>query len=122
MAALPRDADLQHALGLLLTRKGEKGEAMKAFVEAARLAPDNARYAYVEAIALHSAGQRDAALAALSKANKRHPGDLEILSALISISREAGDQRAALRYAKQAAEILPDDRNVQQLVRDLEGR
>ncbi|WP_374680808.1 tetratricopeptide repeat protein [Accumulibacter sp.] len=121
LAVLPDDADLHHALGLLLTRKGESGAALKEFVEAVRLAPDNARYAYVQAIALHSAGKREAALAVLRDANKRHANDLEILSALISISRETGDQRAALRYARQAAEILPNDQNVEQLVRELEG-
>ena len=91
-------------------------------VKAARLAPDNARYAYVEAIAVHSAGRRSAALALLRSANQRHPNDLDILSALISISREAGDQRAALRYARKAAEILPDDQGVTRLVAELEGR
>mgnify|MGYP001194495376 FL=1 len=122
LAVLPDAADLHHVLGLLLTRKGESGAALKEFVEAVRLAPDNARYAYVQAIALHSAGKREAALAVLRDANKRHANDLEILSALISISRETGDQRAALRYARQAAEILPNDQNVEQLVRELEGR
>ena len=65
LAVMPRDADLHHALGLLLTRKKDNAAALKEFVEAARLAPDNARYAYVQAIALHSAGQRDKALVIL---------------------------------------------------------
>ena len=59
LAVLPRDADLHHALGLLLTRKGDKAAALNEFVEAARLAPDNARYAYVHAIAVNSAGKRE---------------------------------------------------------------
>jgi len=122
LAVLPHNADLHHALGLLLTRKGERAAALKEFVEAASLAPDNARYAYVEAIALHSAGKRDAALAVLRSVNKRHPNDLEVLSALISISREAGDLPAALRYARIAAELLPGDPNVKQLLSELEGR
>ncbi|EXI79749.1 MAG: cellulose synthase subunit BcsC [Candidatus Accumulibacter appositus] len=122
LAELPRNADLHHALGLLLTRKGESVMALQEFAEAARLAPDNARYVYVQAIAVHSAGQRSEALALLRSANQRHPNDLEILSALISMSREAGDQKAALRYAKKAAEILPNDPNVKRLVSELEGR
>ena len=61
------------------------------------------------AIALHSAGRRAAALAVLRGANKRHPQDLDILGALVSINREAGDQQAALRYAREAAVLLPDN-------------
>ena len=110
---------LHHALGLLLTRKGVNGAAQKEFVEAARLDPSNARYAYVHAIALHSAGKRVEALTVLRKANNRHPNDLDILSALISINREAGDRHAALRYAKQAAALLPDDPNLSKLVVEL---
>ena len=94
----------------------------KELVEAARLAPDNARYAYVQAIALHSAGRRADALAVLRGANRRHPDDLDILGALISISREAGDRPAALRYARQAAALLPDNADLQQLVAELDRR
>ena len=119
---MPRDADLHHALGLLLVRKGDKAAALKEFVEAARLAPDNARYAYVQAIALHSAGKREQALALLRSADKRHPNDLDILGALISMSREAGDRRAALRYAKQLDGIMPGNADLGRLIAELEKR
>ena len=122
LAAMPRDAELHHALGLLLTRKKENAAALKEFVEAARLAPDNARYAYVQAIAVHSAGQRDQALVILRNANKRHPGNLDILGALLSMSRESGDRPAALGYARELAGLLPDNANVKALVAELEAR
>ena len=122
LAALPRDADLHHSLGLLLTRKGDKAAALSEFVEAARLAPDNARYAYVHAIAVDSAGEREQALALLRSANKRHPNDLDILGALLSISRETGDRQAALRYAKQLAEILPGNPALNRLIAELEAK
>ena len=112
---------LHHALGLALTRQGKKAAALKEFVEAARLAPDNARYAYVQAIALHSAGKRDEALALLRRANQRHANDLDILAALFSMSREAGDRPAALIYAKQLAGIMPDNADLKRLVTELEG-
>ena len=121
LAALPRDADLHHALGLLLTRKGDKAAALNEFVEAARLAPDNARYAYVQAIAVDSAGKREQALALLRSANKRHPNDLDILGALLSMSRETGDRQAALRYAKQLAEMVPGNPNLSRLITELEA-
>ena len=122
LAVLPRDAELHYALGLVLVRRHENDAALGEFVEAARLAPDNARYAYVRAIALHSAGKRAEALAVLRGANRRHPDDLDILGALISISREAGDRPAALRYAKRAAVLLPDNADLKRLVAELEGR
>jgi tetratricopeptide (TPR) repeat protein len=121
LALLPREASLHHALGLSLVRKGEQAAALKELAEAARLAPDNARYAYVHAVALHSAGKRDAALAQLRAADERHPYDLDILGALVSMNREAGKPRDALPYARKIAEVLPDDRGVQQLVAELEN-
>jgi len=86
------------------------------------LAPDNARYGYVYAIALNSAGRRGEALTVLRSALQRHPEDLEILGALVSINREAGDRRAALRYAKQAAILLPGNADLGRLLADLENR
>jgi tetratricopeptide (TPR) repeat protein len=122
LTALPRDADLHYALGLLLTRKGDKTAALNEFVEAAKLAPDNARYAYVHAIAVDSAGKRAQALTLLRSANKRHPNDLDILSALLSMSRETGDRQAALGYAKQLAELLPGNPELGRLIAELETK
>ena len=112
LALLPRSADLRHALGLSLVRKGDKAAALPELATAARLAPDNARYSYVHAVALHSAGKRSEALAALRAADARHPYEPSILGALISISRESGDAKAALAYARKLAEVLPDDPGV----------
>jgi len=120
LVLLPRAADLHHALGLLLVRKGEKGAAIKELAAAAKLAPDSARYGYVYAVGLHSAGRRGEALSVLRAAEVRHPYDLEILGTLVSMSREAGNPRDALSYAKKIAEILPDDPGVKRLIAELE--
>jgi Flp pilus assembly protein TadD len=117
---LPRSAELHHALGLLLARKRDMPAALDELATAARLAPDNARYAYVHAIGLHSAGKRDAALATLRAADVRHPYDIDILSALVSINREAGNARAALPYARKLAEALPGDSGAAKLLAELE--
>lgn len=122
VAAQPANADLQHALGLSLARQGRPDEAIGALTKAARLAPENARYAYVHGVALHSAGKPDAALAVLRRAAQRHPGDIDILNALIAISRERGDNSDALTYAKQAAALLPDNQEIGRLVAELQGR
>jgi len=122
VAAQVANADLQHALGLSLARQGRQGEAIGALAKAARLAPESARYAYVHGVALHSAGKPDAALAVLRRAVQRHPGELDILNALIAISRERGDNSSALHYAKQVAALLPDNQEIGRLVAELQGR
>jgi tetratricopeptide (TPR) repeat protein len=68
------------ARSLLLTRQGEKAAALKEFVEAARLAPDNARYAYVQAIAVILPASATKRWSLLRKANQRHANDLDILA------------------------------------------
>jgi Flp pilus assembly protein TadD len=106
---------------LLLVRKTDKAEALQELAVAAKLAPDNARYAYVHAIGLNSAGKQREALAVLKAANVRQPYNLDILSALISMQREAGDNKAALVYARKAAEVLPDNKEIKHLITELEG-
>ena len=76
----------------------------------------------MHAIAVHSAGKREQALALLRSAHKRHPDDLDILGALVSLSRETGDRQAALGYAKQLAEILPNNPGLNRLIAELEAK
>ena len=101
-------------------RKGDKAAALKELAVAAKLAPDNARYGYVYAVGLHSAGRRGEALAVLRAAEARHPYDLEILGTLVSMNREAGKPKDALPYARKIAEVLPDDPGVKRLMAELE--
>jgi predicted CXXCH cytochrome family protein len=119
LAVSPRDGALHHALGLVLTRLKQPGAALTAFGKAAELEPDNARYAYVHAVALNSGGRREEATAVLRQTLKRHPGNREILLALVSFNRDSGDAAAALGYAEQLAAIAPNDRNIADLVRKL---
>jgi thioredoxin-like negative regulator of GroEL len=67
-----------HSLGLLLVRQKRLPEALPLFEEAAALSPEVARYAYVYALALHSAGQTDRALSVLGAAEANHPGNREL--------------------------------------------
>ena len=105
-----------------LVRQRDNAAALAELATAVGLAPDNARYAYVQAIALHSAGRRDEALVALRDANRRNPDDLDILDALIAISREAGDRQSVLGYARRAAALLPDNPELQRLLAEPAGR
>jgi hypothetical protein len=55
----------------------------------------------------------------LKEALKRHPGNRDILLALLSFSRNAGDVVAALAYAEQLAVIAPDDQSLAGVVQEL---
>jgi predicted CXXCH cytochrome family protein len=118
---LPKAADLHHALGLILVRKGDKAAGLEELEAAVKLAPENARYAYVHAVALQSEGKRDAALAELRAINERYPYDLDVLGALVSINRDAGNPKAALPYARKLAELFPNDPGLKQLIGELAG-
>jgi Flp pilus assembly protein TadD len=70
LARLPRSADLLHALGLAQVRKGDRATALASLAQAARLAPERARYAM--SAVLHSAGRRQEAIAAAPSGATRH--------------------------------------------------
>ncbi len=119
LSALPKSPDLLHALGLALVRKGDKASALPMLAEAARLAPERPRYSYVWAIALHSAGRSSEAIKVLRETDKRHPYDVAILRALVSMERERGNAQAALLHAEKLAEALPDDLRIKALIAEL---
>ncbi len=118
----PGNADVHHALGLLLVRQHDYTGALAELRQASELAPDNPRYAYVYAVALNSTGAAKEAMALLERTHRQHPTDTEVLVALISIARDQGDLPSALRYARELAALAPDDPQVRALVRDLETR
>jgi hypothetical protein len=64
-------------------------------------------------------GRRDEAMTMLKNELKSHPGDREILQALVSFSRMAGDAKAALGYAEQLALVAPEDRSLAALIQEL---
>jgi predicted CXXCH cytochrome family protein len=115
----PQDAGLHHALGLTLTRLKRYQESLGDLRRAAELEPDRARYAYVYAVALHSAGHVDDAMAVLKENATRHPDDRDILLALVSYNRDAGDFASALEYAQRLVRLVPDDLSLNALIENL---
>jgi cytochrome c-type biogenesis protein CcmH/NrfG len=83
---------------------------------AVTLAPDDARFAYVYAVALHDSGSPRKARETLSAALSRHPFDRESLMALASYEMEEGDVAAAAEVAERLALLDPDDREAQGFV------
>jgi predicted CXXCH cytochrome family protein len=116
----PDAGTAHHALGLTLTRLKKPEAALSEFQRAAELEPGAARYQYVYAVALHSAGQRDQAIAVLKEGLQSHPANREILQALVSFNQVAGDAKATLGYAERLALIMPDDPSLATLIRDLQ--
>jgi Flp pilus assembly protein TadD len=118
----PNNADVRHSLGLLLVRQHSYTEAVDQLRKASELAPDNARYAYVYAIALNSTGAAAEAIALLERTHRQHRSDRNVLVALVSITRDKGDFATALRYARELAGQYPADMQVRAMVMDLQKR
>ena len=96
-------------------------EALKHLQQAAQLAPDNARYSYVYAIALHSKGDRKAALAVLEQAFAKHPTDRNILMSLVTINQEIGNNQQARQHLNELRKLSPNDPRLRELERALDG-
>jgi Flp pilus assembly protein TadD len=94
---------------------------LQSLASAARLAPENARFAYVHAVALNDAGQRETALRTLEAASRRHPEDRDLLLALALFERDAGRRERALVHARRLAALEPGNPDAQQLVRELQA-
>jgi Flp pilus assembly protein TadD len=115
----PDDATLHHALGLALVRARRPAEALPELARASELAPDNSRFVVAHALALNDGGARDAALAVLGEAHRRHAGDADLLMMLVSLHRDAGHSVQALAFAEKLAALVPGNPQVAELVRSL---
>jgi tetratricopeptide (TPR) repeat protein len=117
----PESPGLHHALGLALARLERSDEALEELERAAELAPDVSRYSFVYGVALNSAGESRRAVEYLDGAYSRHPADVEILYALVTICRDLGLLEEATRYADLMAQQTPDDPRVKDLQRQLDS-
>jgi Flp pilus assembly protein TadD len=116
----PGSAALHHALGLLLVRQKRMYGALAELERAADLAPGNPGFAYAYAIGLRGAGQTDAALGALRRAQGRSPGARILLEALVTINRDRGALLEARAWADMLAAAAPGDPAARRLVAELE--
>ena len=119
IVAAPQDPGLHYSLGLALVRLKRADEALDELRKATELDAGQARYAYVYAVALHSAGLGNEAMATLKENFVRHPNDRDTLLALIGFSRESGDINSALDYAERLQQIAPDAPGLAGLIQDL---
>jgi Tfp pilus assembly protein PilF len=105
LTVAPGNADLHYARGLALVRARQLPEATRALARAAELQTDNAHYTYVYAIALDSSGETGKAIEVLERYLEHARNNQEILSALVSFSRKAGDTAQADRYEQQLMQL-----------------
>ena len=119
---LPDDADLHHAAGLALVRSGDLSAALAALERAVQLDPASARFAYVYGIALNAAGDTTRALGTLAAATRRHPADRDILLALITINRDAGQLADARKYVELLMAQDPGSSDAAALLKELNAR
>lgn len=117
----PQGAALYHALGLALVRQKQLAEGMGDLGKAVQLAPENARFAYVYAVALHDAGRAKDAIQVLANALKREPYDRDVLSGLAYFTAQAGDRSRALVYARKLRELEPEDPQFAKLEQQIKG-
>lgn len=102
---LPQAAEVQHALGLAEIRGGDRRAALRALATAVRLAPDEPRYAWVHAIALHDIDDPARGIAALEAAQSRQPGYAPHAEALLRFAQARGDAEAVARWSSARAAI-----------------
>ena len=88
---------LHHALGLWYIRNKESAKAIEALKKAVKLAPDNARFAYVYAISIGTKEPKKA-IEILEKAYAKHNGDLQIVSALAYYYKQIGNSKMSKEY------------------------
>ena len=94
-------APIQHTLGLSMVRQKRMEEATDMLQAAAESDSATPRYVYVYGIALNSQGKPERAVEVLEQGLARFPGDRQILSALVSIHREQGNEALAKKYQQQ---------------------
>jgi Flp pilus assembly protein TadD len=122
IAVAPDNGAAHHALGLALVRQKNYPEALGQFAEAARLAPDDARFAYVYGVALKSLGKREESRKVLGAALAQHPNDPSLLNAMLGEALGAGDVDAAAPLARRLAALRPDDPEIARLAAKLSGQ
>jgi tetratricopeptide (TPR) repeat protein len=119
LAAAPRAAALHHALGLALVREQRLADALPALQRAAELAPADVRFGYVYAVAVKEVEGLARARELLRALLLRHPDNRDVLLALVSYGREAGDLASAREYVARLERLAPKDPLVRQLRAEL---
>ena len=104
---------------MTLIRLKRTEDSLAELGRAAEFDPNSARYAYVYAVGLNSAGHADDAIAILKANVDKHPADRDSLLALVTFNRDSGNIVGAVDYAERLAQIAPGDRRISELLQTL---
>jgi Flp pilus assembly protein TadD len=83
------------------------------------LAPGNARYGYVYAVALHDLGRTAQAIRLLTVLQPQNPTDRDLLVALASFEQARGNWSQAIGWAEKLQRVRPDDAEARALADQL---
>jgi Flp pilus assembly protein TadD len=118
---IPDEPAVLHALGTSIARSGRFAEAVPWMERAARLSGHHPEHAYPLAVVQVRVGQRAAALRTLEAARQNFPYDRNVLLALGTWLRDAGDRQRALVHARTLVQAFPRDAQGQALLRSLDA-
>jgi tetratricopeptide (TPR) repeat protein len=121
-AMLPENEGLaRDALARFLIRMKRYDEGIEELRQATELMPRHAQTHYFYGVALNSTGRFEEALPYLEKAHELDRYNVEYLTGLSAILRDAGNTEKALFYAREALKVQPENPQLQQLVQSLGG-
>jgi tetratricopeptide (TPR) repeat protein len=121
LALRPQAALLHYSLGLGLVRQKRRDEAIGHLQQAQQLAPDDPRYTFALALALHP-GAPAQALALVEKVLQERPHEADLLWLAGVYSLEQGRQAAAVGYAERLLALSPGSPRATALLRQARSR
>ncbi len=122
LSVLPENADLNFAKALSLVRDKNTNQALSYLSKAVTLAPSNAYYAYVYAVALNDLGQRDKAEQVLKSALELSVNDANLNMMLLNHYSSKGHWAEALKYAQKLNALFPDNQMIKDALSNLKNK
>lgn len=117
----PENAALYYAQAMSYIRAQDKAKALKVLAKASQYAPNNVEYNYTYALLLKDQGQTKQSVQALTQAYNVNKDRPDLAYALVQAYVELKDYRQALVYAKEMQRLVPTDRQIGQLISQLES-
>ncbi|RKZ16526.1 hypothetical protein DRQ50_06005 [bacterium] len=109
-------ADIHHSLGLLLVSQGDMDGALAELGKAVSQRPEDARFSYVYAVALHDAGQVESSLQVLGDLLTKRPWDRDCLQTLVLYALENDRPELAIDPAERLVKLNPGNAQLQSLL------
>ncbi|MBT5073469.1 MAG: hypothetical protein HOH18_05320 [Kordiimonadaceae bacterium] len=122
LSVLPENADLNYSKALNLIRNRQAEQAMTFLEKANSLAPGNAYYAYVYAVALKDLGQPGRAMEIIISAILQSENDGNLNMMLFNIYAESGRIKEAIKVGNKLLSLFPQNEQIIRAVTNLKNR